>query len=229
MINGSDFSVLELFQPMVAGPVLPATILLGLLLLWGLMTIVLGVAIDLDSHTHGFFETLEHLAWDGLTSVTLVPMRWLNLRDVPLIVWLSIFSIVWWSLSFTFWLGFDRDWLGDANGFLTVALVARNLLISLPITKVCTQPLRGWINTPPMQSKSLIGQEAEISSYEASPEGGQAKYKTGAAPLLLNVKTDGPHLSKGTRVWITHYDLNRKIYIVSATTTSSQLEQKHVH
>lgn len=198
-------------------------------MLWGSMTIALGVAIDLDSHAHGFVETIEHLAWDGLTFATLVPMRWLNMRDVPLIVWLSIFSIVWWSISFAFWLGLDRSWLGDANGWLTAVLIGRNFLLSLPITKLCTQPLRGWINTPPMQSTSLIGQEAEISSYEATPDGGQAKFKTGAAPLLLNVKTDGPHLSKGTRVWITHYDLNRKIYIVSATTTSSQLEQKHVH
>jgi hypothetical protein len=229
MINGSDLNVLELFQPLVAGPVLPATILLGILLIWGMMTIGLGVGIDLDSHAHGTWENLEHLAWDGLTSITLVPMRWLNLRDVPLIVWLSIFSIVWWSVSFALWLGFDRDWLGDSNWFLSAVLVGRNFLISLPLTKLCTQPLRGWINTPPMHSKSLIGQEAEISSYEATSEGGQAKYKTGAAPLLLNVKTDGPHLSKGTRVWITHYDPNRKIYIVSATTTSSQLEHKNVN
>ena len=70
------------------------------------------------------------------------------------------------------------------------------------------------------ESKSLIGKEAEISSYEATSEHGQVKYKTDAAPLLLNVRTDGPHLEKGTRVWITHYDPKRRVYIVSATTTS---------
>jgi len=81
--------------------------------------------------------------------------------------------------------------------------------------------MRGWFLANSFESKSLIGQEAEISSYDASPENGQVKFKTNGAPLLLNVRTDGPHLAKGTRVWITHYDSTKRLYIVSPTTTAA--------
>jgi hypothetical protein len=79
--------------------------------------------------------------------------------------------------------------------------------------------MRGWFTSEKLTSKSLIGQECEISSHEASPEFGQVKFKTDGSPLLLNVRTDGPHLAKGERVWITHYDPARRVYIVSPTTS----------
>jgi hypothetical protein len=69
----------------------------------------------------------------------------------------------------------------------------------------------------------LIGEEAEIWSYDATVSHGQARFKTDGAPLLLNVKTDGPTLVKGTKVWIAHYDETTRVYIVSATTTNNQL------
>jgi hypothetical protein len=81
--------------------------------------------------------------------------------------------------------------------------------------------MRGWFQSTTFESKSIIGKEAEISSYDASPDNGQVKFKTDGAPLLLNVRTDGPHLAKGTRVWITHYDSVKRLYIVSPTTSAS--------
>ena len=213
-------NVLDFLQSLIAGPVLPATLLLSMLLLWSLLTITLGIGIDLDSHAHGFFSSIGHITWDGVGSVTMFPMRWLNMRDIPLILWLSIFSLVWWTVSIGLFLAVDRTILGSPAWIISSLFVVRNLAISLPITKLCTQPMRGWFSTTHFESKSLIGEEAEISSYDATPENGQVKFKTDAAPLLLNVRTDGPHLVKGTRVWITHYDPKRRIYIVSATTTS---------
>lgn len=215
--------ILNLFdslESLIAGPVLPATILLSILLLWSVLTIALGVGIDLDSHAHGFFSSVGHITWDGIGSVTMFPMRWLNMRDIPLILWLSIFSLVWWTVSIGLYLAVDETLFGESGWIISSLLVARNLVIALPMTKICTQPMRGWFSTTKFESKSLIGEEAEISSYEATSDNGQVKFKTDAAPLLLNVRTDGPHLPKGTRVWITHYDPKTRIYIVSATTTS---------
>jgi hypothetical protein len=86
----------------------------------------------------------------------------------------------------------------------------------------------GWFaDSGSVDSKSLIGQEAEICSYDATPENGQAKFKTGASPLLLNVRTDVPRLEKGTRVWITHYDSVKRVYHVSPTTTDLKNFSKH--
>jgi len=215
----------ELLQPMMVGPVLPATILLGVLLVWSLLTITVGVGFDLHTPFHGHFESISHAFWEAIGSVAIVPMKWLNLRNMPFMLWIGIFAIVWWSTSIGIWMTIDDRFLSEPNAtphwIVTLLLIVRNLAIALPLTKLITQPMRGWFLTSSFESKSLIGQEAEISSYDASPENGQVKFKTDGAPLLLNVRTDGPHLAKGTRVWITHYDSVKRLYIVSPTTTAA--------
>lgn len=137
-------------------------------------------------------------------------------------LWLSVFAVAWWSASLLWWLVLD-EWLAANPGpLLTTLMIIRNLTCGVLMTKLITAPMQTWFkNSPYLIAKSLVGEEAEICSYDATPEHGQAKFKTGAAPLLLNVRTDGPHLLKGTRVWITYYDSDRRIYLVSPTTTDS--------
>ncbi len=218
----------ELFQPLISGPVLPATILLGLVIAWSLFTIVVGYGLEMHGHLPFHFDDylanhpVFHVFGDALGSVVLTPTKWLNLRSIPLILWLSVFAIAWWGSSITWWFALD-DWLLKQPGaLLTTGLIARNVVCGLLLTKFITAPMQGWFQTTPqLNAQSLLGAEAEICSYDATPEHGQAKYKTGAAPLLLNVRTDGPHLCKGTRVWITYYDSQRRVYLVSPTTTES--------
>lgn len=175
-----------------------------------------------DAHS-GIGHSLSHFLGDTLGSFVLAPTKWLNLRSVPFLLWIGIFTLVWWAVSVVCWMSVD-DWLiGSPGRMMTAILIVRNLAFALPITKVITQPMIGWFDdSGALDSKSLIGAEAEISSFDATPESGQAKFRTGAAPLLLNVRTDGPHLIKGTRVWITHYDSSKRVYIVSPTTTDSK-------
>jgi hypothetical protein len=225
-------SVFELIQPLLASPVLPATILLLMVVSWSLFTIAIGFGIDLQGHFpfhfHNPFHGLFHGLDDAVGAVVLAPTKWLNLRSVPFMLWLGVFAIAWWSVSLIWWLSLDDWFTPNPSSLVTLGLISRNLVCTLPLVKLATQPMQGWFNTTnQLHSKSLIGQEAEISSYDATPVNGQAKYKTGAAPLLLNVRTDGPHLPKGTRVWITHYDAKKHIYLVSPTTTDSSSTSTH--
>lgn len=171
----------------------------------------------------GIGHSVSHFLGETLGSFVLAPTKWLNLRSVPFLVWIGVFTLTWWAVSVVCWMALD-DWLIVNPGrTMTALLIIRNLAFTLPITKAITQPMIGWFtDTGTLDSKSLVGAEAEISSYDATPESGQAKFKTGAAPLLLNVRTDGPHLIKGTRVWITHYDPVKRVYMVSPTTTDSK-------
>jgi hypothetical protein len=229
--------VFEFLLSLVAAPVLPATIFLVVLVVWSLATIVIG---GLDSHlaaswhlhnpftggghadADGLSHTITHALGDAMGSVILAPVKWLNLKQLPIVLWAGIFTISWWSLSILIWVSVDTV-LIQAPGALVVSLmIVRNVVLGLLTTKAITQPMRGWFDSKELTSVSLVGQEAEISSYDATPENGQVKFKTEGAPLLLNVRTDGPHLPKGTRVWLTHYDPQRRIYIVSATTTTSK-------
>jgi len=169
----------------------------------------------------GFGHTITHTLGDAIGSIILIPMKWLNLKQLPLVMWAGIFTISWWSVSILIWVIIDTA-LVKEPGFLAVSMmITRNVVLGLLATKAITQPMRGWFDTKELTSVSLVGQEAEISSFDATPENGQAKFKTDGAPLLLNVRTDGPHVPKGTRVWLTHYDSKKRVYIVSATTTTS--------
>jgi hypothetical protein len=229
--------VLELFQPLFAAPVLPASILLLVLVGWSLLTITVGFGADghlpfhfhWDSHLDGWLHGLS----DALGVVVLTPIKWLNLRSIPLFLWFGVFSITWFAVSLSLWMVID-DWyqplasknLGIPVGLVVTGLIIRNLFLSLIVTKFATRPMTSWFaNTPELNSKSLLGAEAEICSYDATPESGQAKFKTDGAPLLLNVRTDGPHLPKGARVWLAHYDEKRRVYIVSPITSSPDSNQ----
>ncbi len=209
--------------------------MLGLLVVWSLMTIIVG---GLDSHLaaswhlhnpfsgghtdgDGLSHTISNVLGDALGTVILAPAKWLNLKQLPIILWTGIFTLSWWAVSILLWVSIDNSILKDPNFIVVALLISRNIALGLLVTKLITQPMRGLFDTNELTSISLVGQEAEISSFDATPESGQVKYKTEGAPLLLNVRTDGPHLPKGTRVWLTHYDKQKRIYIVSATTTAS--------
>ncbi len=231
----------EFLSSLFAAPVFPATIMMGFLVVWSLFTIVVG---GLDSHLaaswhlhnpfsgehpfpgghtdgEGLTHSITHALGDAMGSVILAPAKWLNLQQLPIVLWAGIFTLDWWAASILLWNTLDVAYFKEPGSFIISMLIVRNLILGLLATKLITQPMRGLFDTTELSSVSLVGEEAEISSLDATPESGQVKFKTGSAPLLLNVRTDGPHLPKGTRVWLTHYDKQKRIYIVSATTTTS--------
>lgn len=212
---------MEFLTTIFSGPILPASLFLGFLLIWSLLAVAGtvdfdmpggDVDVDFDLDTDG----IGHGAGDGLAVLAL---KWLNIKDVPLVLWMGSLAVIWWFLSAALWSLVDSRFLETSPGWLwSSLLVGRNLLISIPLTKLITQPMKGWFVTERLDAQSLIGQECQISSTEATTDFGQVKFKTEGSPLLLNVRTDGPNLAQGARVWITHYDSKRRVYIVSPTT-----------
>lgn len=163
-------------------------------------------------HPGIFGQLLSTLGGFGIQAI-----RWLNLSEMPLVLWAVVFALLWWAVSLFNWMAFDSWFFKNPNWFFTSILVVRNLTFTIPMVKLCTIPMRGWFGSTHLESRSLIGHECEISSSVATPEFGQVKFKTDGSPLLLNVRTDGPHLPKGSKVWITHYDPKRRVYLVSPT------------
>ncbi len=206
---------MNLWEPLLAIPVLPATLLLMLVVFWSVLTLFGGAVLHghhfhVDAHADGD-------ASDLFSSMGSVTMRWLNASEMPLMLWLCVFSLTWWSISISLFIALDAPWLGKPGTVLSIVLIVRNFVLAALVTKLLTRPFRGWTDSESLTSQSLIGQECEICSWEATTEYGQVRFKTDGAPLLLNVRTDGPDLPKGTRVWITHYDAARRAYIVSPT------------
>ncbi len=221
---------MELLQSFFEGPVLPATILMLVMVAWSGMAILSGmdldlpgdVDVDLDLDVDMNVDISGHGVADrAADSLGVLAMKWLNLKQIPILMWICIFNIVWWLTSAVGWRFVESPFIESPGWQWSTLLVALHLGIALPLTKLVTTPMKPLFRVERLNGRSLVGQECEISSLEATPEFGQVRYKTEGSPLLLNVRTDGPHLAKGMRVWITHYDSKNHVYIVSSTGTGS--------
>lgn len=219
--------MLEFFNAMITGPVLPATILAGMMMAWSLFALV-GV-LDLDLPSDLDLDLDLDLDVDvsdvsvASTGVGYAALKWLNLGRVPLMIWGCVLAIAFWAISLASWLFVESRFFEASPSILwTVLLSAKSLILAILATKFITRPMQRWFVVEKITARNLVGQECTISSLEATPDFGQVKYKTEGAPLLLNVRTDGEHLAKGTQVWITHYDAKKRVYIVTPTGTNEQ-------
>ena len=198
-------------------PLLPYSILMVLVLLYWLMVIIgalhldflhldLDVATDVDVDvTPGFHVDAPPV----FLTLGLVPLRFLNIGRVPLMIWLSAFSVSAWTLTHL------------ADHFTTHStdlVILDAFVLGLFSAKLITQPLRGIFSDPepPNPAKDLVGKTCEITSLEATSNSGQASFDTDGAPLLLTVHTTGERLSKGAQAEIVGYDPDQNIYVVAA-------------
>ncbi len=168
----------------------------------------MGLDADVDPGTHiGGPDFLQGLG--GLS------IRCTNFGRVPVVLWGGIFTIAFWSVSYYLWHTFDSERYSTAI-LPTVLLSIRNMVIAVGITKGITQPMLGqFVDAPSYDQRKLLGATCEICTTEATPEFGQAKFRTNASPLLLNVRTDGAHIPKGTEVRIIGFDKEKRIYKVT--------------
>lgn len=187
-------------------PIVPATVLVSFIVLyWGL--VILGAmdidVLDFDLDFDADADSVLGLGWVGL--------RFLNVGEVPLMLWLSLFGLSWW----TFALIVEADVPQDAWPPIVWALV-RDVGVALVATKLLTQPLRGrFEHKEPNTPQEMIGRECLVTTSEVTTTFGQAECKTEGAPLLLTIRVREGVLHKGDLAVIDEYDLEEKLYYVS--------------
>lgn len=218
-----------LVDRMTVGPVLPATILVGLLVLYtliamlGLVDFDMGMPdLDVDIDVPDLDVDVHHVDIDLLQGIGGSALRWINLGRVPMIIWGGFFTVAFWSISYTLWHHFDvKHYEPD---FLTsTVLFTRNAILSVLVAKVCTGPLvKHFAPLPQYDTKRIVGSTCEVVSLEATPQYGQAKFRTHAAPLLLNVRTiNNQTFAKGDEVRIVSCDESKRIYQVTSLESES--------
>ncbi|TWU43915.1 hypothetical protein Q31b_14470 [Novipirellula aureliae] len=220
-MNFAD-SITDPVNNMFVGPIWPASILVCLLIAYtalamiGLLDFGFDVPeVDLDPGLDPGLDLDSVVEWDFWHGIGAVSARWTNFGRVPVIVWGGIFATIFWSVSFLLWHGFDSNRYEPAVG-ASVLLSIRNVVIAVAGTKLATGPLVGtFAKGPAYDENHLMGATCEVTTTEATPEFGQAKFRAEAAPLLLNIRTDGPTIPKGTEVWIIGFDKRKRIYKVS--------------
>lgn len=227
----SVFEAITAFiERLFIGPVWPASLLVCLLLAYTVVAL-LGI-FDLDFSGDGGVNTGEAEAvGDGgegvgsdgveadgglLGGLGGMTVRWMNLDRLPLILWMSLFTIAFWAISYFLWYGYDSRRY-EPTWIPSFLLGLRNLVLAVGVTKLFTEPLSRWFAPAPRYSPStLIGEQCVVSTLEVNSQFGQARFKTDAAPLLLNIRTDGEHFAKGDPVQIIAFDADRRIYKVTA-------------
>lgn len=206
------------FEAILSFPAVVYTALLGAVVLYWAAVLVSGVDLDnqgdasqgdldggdldghdLDGHEHGALGT-AHDVFDLLGSV--------SLRRVPLSVRVSLVVIFGWLVSVLGWLA-----LSPALGAWATSWPIRAALTLLSV--VLGIRLAGWTARPlvpvftpkhaPSQS-DLAGRDAEVTTGRVDREFGQVLVRDGGAGLLVDARYDGPTLSKGARVVVTHWD-----------------------
>ena len=202
----------EYLEASFSWPALPATVLLILVSLYWL-SVILGA---LDIELFDFDLDFGADAGFSLTSIGLIPLRFLNIGSVPLMLWLSIFALGFWSPSmlvdYSRWFG--ATW-SDTEGSRIAQTVALNTAIGLLVAKLLTQPLRGKFDQVGQESgEALVGRACVITTSEVTEKFGQAKFETDGAPLLLNVRAAEQTLTKNDWAEIVGFESEQNIYLV---------------
>ncbi|TWU37268.1 OB-fold-containig protein [Novipirellula artificiosorum] len=237
-------SLVDLAVSMFVGPVWPASLLVCLLIVYTLFAMLglidfgfdvpemdldpgIDVDLDLDVDLDGPVLDVPDLdgapvEWDFWQGIGAASVRWTNFGRIPVIMWGGVFAVAYWAVSFLLWHGFDSSRYSPTL-LPSVLLAIRNVVIGVGVTKMVTQPLVGYfVKGPAYDRRHLIGATCEVTTTEATPEFGQAKFRTQAAPLLLNIRTDGPTIPKGTEVQIISFDPKRRTYRVTLQPSENQ-------
>ncbi|QDT47814.1 hypothetical protein Pan258_18520 [Symmachiella dynata] len=202
---------METLQTYFSGPMLVPSVLLGLVCLYWLFVILGAFDIEL------FDFDIDVGAGDGsIFDVGLVSLKFINLGDVPLMIWGSVFSFAFWILTA---LVVERP---DVGGNLHPWMIVLGCgFLAVLVTKVITNPLRGKFSVKePNTLEELLGRECTIT-VDTNEKHGQANVPSDGAPLLLNVRTHEGTLTKGTTVRIVDFDQETHLYYVS----NSDLEE----
>lgn len=188
-------------------PTLPATVLVAICVLYWLSVIV-GVLeidfldIDLDFEIGSDSPSVLDFGFIGL--------RFLNLGEVPVMLWLSIFSLSMWMLSINFDSEIEINTLMDY-----LPLFLRNAGISLVVTKLITQPFKGYFQfTPPNQIETLLGKSCRVTSSTVTDQFGQAELETEGAPLKLHVRSEEEAIQKGDLVRLADFNTEQQVFYV---------------
>jgi hypothetical protein len=172
-------------------------------------------ALDLDVDT-----SLDTDGLDSILGIGMVPLRWLNLGAIPLMLWLTVFGLIWWGISLGFYAWYDQDWVVDR--WDAALSIGRNVLLALVPTKLLTQPLIGLFSDKSTNTTEELVGRAEITKMEITTKQGQVNVTSDGAVLVLDARTTDGHIATGQRVVVTAYDSSRRLFIVEPTTSDEE-------
>jgi hypothetical protein len=213
--------MIELLHFAFAPVNIPFTLLLILVLLYWI-TVIIGV-IDLGSfHIHHdlYVDKGINVEVDGVGGWWGVVLAFFNVGSVPFTVVVSFAALFLWVGSI---LG---NYYLDGPGWVSLLLFVPNLVVSLLLTKLITNPLK-WIfreeTNEVERNQQVIGRTCTVLLPANDKKIGQAEVAIQrGAPLLLTVKTTaGNKLARGEKGLVIDYDKNAHTYLIEPYDTGN--------
>lgn len=137
-------------------------------------------------------------------------LKFLNIGAVPIMIYSTILFLVWWILSMlVYYINISPD---SVTGAL---VVIQNFVISLFIAKGITEPFKNFFAS--MEDRSvvkIIGKSCILKSSLNAENIGQAEIKIDDYPIVINVKSLGEMIIKGSQVIVLAKEKERDLYIV---------------
>ena len=215
----------ELLEASLSAANLPLTVALGLIVLYW-VSVILGAldinAFDFDLDPDVDLDTDVEIDTDADVdadagapgSIGIVVLRFFHVGRVPIMILLSFLVLSLWTISLL-----ANDFLGNRGFVISAFLLIPNIVVSLFVTKFCTLPIRAIFDQLEDTGGGTIearGQLCVIKSLRVDGKGGQAEVKTGAAPLLLNVRTrNGEVIQRGEEAVVVEPDQDKKTYFIA--------------
>ena len=196
---------------------LPASFLLGLVLLYWLMVIlgVLGMdAFDLDLDADLDFDVEADVDGHFEGSVFGKVLDFFHLGDVPIMIAVSFFVLNMWIITIV-----SNHYFNPELSWMVLGMwVVPNVVVSLMITKLILLPLATIFRNSESQQKlreEMIGQVGVVKTSEVNEGFGQIEIQQDGPPIVLNViAATGRRLGRGDAARIVSYDANKDRYIV---------------
>ena len=225
----------ELFEAAFSGVnIIPTVLLLLILIYWifviiGAMdvdTISVDVDADVDLDLDAEVEVDADLDTDvdadsdvnthGVGSVAFLNsiLAFFNLGKIPFMVWLSFLVIPMWMISILF-----NHYLGNTSMLLALVALIPNLIVSLLISKILTNPIAIVFRKMSESEEDNFrykGKICEIMMPVSSKRFGQAEINREGTIYRVNVLTskEDVTLDKGDTALIIEYMKDKKCYLV---------------
>lgn len=142
-------------------------------------------------------------------------LAFLNLREVPLMLVVSIFSLWFWIFSMIL-----VNYIENKGGLINGVLMIPVFILCILITKIITTPLKKIFRRVNQTATEEIGvhemQVVKLVSEVRQGKIGQAEIKRDGAEILINVKADDEKevFNKYEEAYIFRKDENKNIYYI---------------
>lgn len=210
----------ELFEQALIFYNLPLTGLLGLVAVFWLLSLFGTVDLDtfdldLETEVDGDADGVSDGGGEGVFAYC---MRLVNAQDVPVTLIFSLLILFMWSLSIL-----SNYYLNPSeSGWLAMAYLIANFVISVLLVKAVTQPLRPLLRNlknDQEHQEPLIGLTGTVKSGTLDHTFGQVEVpRFNGAPALLNAILPESHeaLSRGAQILVIGYDETLQKHLVQA-------------